>query len=402
MPIERKAPWWFEEYKWYVIPLTFLVSALILIISVYAVYSAYSSKPIEVTQQLVTNIANDDIKAPKTQYVPDDKYFESFHTALNGDQQYVTDENFASDTLGAAVIDSAIFQEQTAVFQHEYTVSDANQELYNIADRYYTVYYGSKRVSPIYPLAVANVETPGRADNSITWSALFPSKYVDINRLYTFNVTDVLNLDDAAYKALTTEWSTRDRGALQMSTTYGTGNKYFNAQMSGDEKSKLATVDTSKHSTWASMASDQPGDRFYVPDVCLRLASANSIAVNNMVDNNYRPKTDLQLICQLAMFHHRSGVWYNKNHNASVGEWKSSEVAYKYSERISQKDITDRLRSYAIEHEDVFNITNDEVEKIFKEVTGESFSSYASNDLVCLYPLKVEYAYIKLCMMYSE
>jgi hypothetical protein len=92
-------------------------------------------------------------------------------------------------------------------------------------------------------MALANVETPGRADNSITWSSLFPSKYADVSTMGTFDVTTVLS-DPKIYAALSSEYSTKYRGALQMSTTYGTGNSAINRQMSGSEVSKLKTVDS--------------------------------------------------------------------------------------------------------------------------------------------------------------
>ena len=148
-------------------------------------------------------------------------------------------------------------------------ISDANSALYDLADKYFQVYYGSMRLSPITPLAIANVETPGRADNNVTWSALFPSKYVPINMLYTMDVTTVLS-SESIYKPLSTEYSTRDRGALQMSPTYGTNNDYFNRLMSDSEVDKLSTISDSKHENWIKGASSKRGDRFYVPDVCLR------------------------------------------------------------------------------------------------------------------------------------
>lgn len=389
-----------EEYKLVLLPLFLTISSGVIILCAFFIYDSKVREPITIDKVITEQLSNNLVKAPATHYSPDSSYFESFETAWLSDE-FSTDEKFSSESYGAMIAEDAMFQEQTASFEHQYVISNANRELYNIADKYYNVYYGSSRVSPVYPLAVANVETPGRADNDVTWSALFPSKYVDVNKMYTFNVTDVLSLSDSAFTALTTEWSTRDRGALQMSTTYGTGNEYFNNQMSGTEKEKLSKVDTSRNSSWAAQASGEAGDRFYIPDVCLRLSAANTQAVKNMIDNSYRPENDLQLVCQLAMFHHRSGIWYNKNHNKSVGEWKSGEVAYSYSKLISSPDVVKALRQYALDNEDCFNIPNDTVIKLFRQTTGMSFDSFASKDLVCLYPLKVEYAYIKLCLMYA-
>lgn len=342
------------------------------------------------------------IVTPETHYAPTKEYFERFGTAQLP-ESYTEYGTYTSEEKQQAYViidDNARFNEEVASFTQEYEISNANQELYNIADKYYQVYWGSQRVSPVYALAVANVETGGRADHSITWSALFPSKYVAINKLYTMDVTTVVS-DDSIYKPLSTESSTRDRGALQMSPSYGTGNAYFNSLMSGTEKEKLMGV-SSSHTNWIAGASDKPGDRFYVPDVCLRLSAANTDAITRITENDYTPDSDTQLIVMLAMYHHRSGVWSNKDRSKKVGEWNSSGTAYEYSKLVSSKAVTQRLRQYAVEHEKDFWIDATVAKQVFREATGRDMSEFASNTIVCTYPVKVLYAYIKLCIMYAE
>lgn len=279
-------------------------------------------------------------------------------------------------------------------------VTGANKELYNIADEYFIVYYNSDRVSPIFPMALANVETPSRADNSKTWSALFPSKYVSTDLMRTFNVTNVVS-DDNIYKALSSEVSTRDRGALQMSPTYGTNNAQVNKLMSGTEKEKLKSVDTSKHSSWASGASSSPGDRFFLPDVLLRMRAASSLQISNMIKNNYQPETDIQLIAMLAMGHHSSGVWHFNNHGKSVGCWKSGELAFTYAKKLGNEQFANAVRDYAMNSDKLY-IDSNIAKTIYKQVYSESFSTYSTKDIVCTYPIKVMYAYVKLSMLYTE
>ena len=345
----------------------------------------------------------DMVTAPETHYVPDKVYFDSFGTVVtpeNYEQYSTVDIEEERERYTAYVNEHALFKEEAASFKTEYTVSDANRELYELADKYYQVYWGGQRVSPIYPLAVANVETGSRADHSITWSALFPSKYVDINQLYTMNVTTVLS-SESIYSALTKESSTRDRGALQMSPSYGTGSSYYNSLMSGNERDKLSGVSTS-HNNWVSGASKYSGDRFYVPDVCLRLSAANTDAIDRMYKNKYIPESDMCLIAMLAMYHHRSGVWSSADHGKSVGEWKSGNAAFEYANLVSSPAMVAELRKYAMQHEDRFWMDADTVKDLFKSVTGRSMSEFASRTLVCTYPIKVEYAYIKLCLMYTS
>ena len=278
--------------------------------------------------------------------------------------------------------------------------SGANEELYNVSDEYFIVYYNNDRVSPIFPMALANVETPSRADNSKTWSALFPSKYVSTDLMRTFDVTNVVT-DSNVYKALSSEVSTRDRGALQMSPTYGTNNSEINKLMSGTEKDKLKTVDTSKCSSWASGASSSPGDRFYLPDVLLRMRAASNLQISNMIKNDYQPETDMQLVAMLAMGHHSSGVWHFNNHNKSVGCWKSGELAFTYAKKLGNSEFVNAVKDYA-SNSDKLYIDNNVAKTIYCKVYPESFSTYSTKDIVCTYPIKVMYAYIKLSMLYTE
>lgn len=278
-------------------------------------------------------------------------------------------------------------------------VSDANRLLYNLADTYFSCYFGNDRVSPILPMAIANVETPGRADFTKTWSALFPSRIVAIDLIETMDVTTVVS-DPTIFSALSKEYSTRDRGALQMSPTYGTGNSELNALMSGNEKDKLKDVDCSNYTSWVSGASSNSGDRFYIPDVCLRLSAAMQQQVDNMIKNNYQPNNNMQLIAQCAMGHHSSGVWHFSNHSKSVGRWRTAELAYQYSTNISQQNFIDVLSNYAQQSNSNY-ITSDTAKNLYYSTFSEPLSTYATSDIVCTYPIKVMYAYIKLCMLYT-
>ena len=332
------------------------------------------------------------VEPPETHYVPDNMYFNEFASAYIPIEQFGAEEVFSSDFVN---VENSTFEESVM------NIQDANLALYDLADKYFQVYYGSMRLSPITPLAIANVETPGRADNNVTWSALFPSKYVPINMLYSMDVTTVLS-SESIYKPLSTEYSTRDRGALQMSPTYGTHNAYFNQLMSGSEVDKLSTISDSTHATWIKGASSSRGDRFYAPDVCLRLSSAFMEAISDITKNNYAPSSDYQLLAMCAMYHQQSAVWSNKNHNKSVGKWNSGKLAYDYSALISSAEFLKALKDYAYSNPDVYCISNDALAKIYKANSNKPMSDFASSTLVTNYPIKVLYAYIKLCIMYGR
>ena len=280
------------------------------------------------------------------------------------------------------------------------TADEVNMKLYQIADTYFQVYYGQQRISPIFIMAISNVETPGRADNKVTWSALFPSRIVPVEYIDTFCVTDVIS-NPTWYTALSTEYSTRDRGCLQMSPTYGTGNPSINAMMSGTEKDKLVTVDTSKYATWVSGASSNAGDRFYLPDVCLRMTAAMQTQCAYILSNGYRPDTDMQLIAMLAMSHQSSGIWVSKYHSKAIGCWRSGDLAFNWAKTVSSDEVIAALTDYANTH-DACYIDTATAKSIFKNVSSEQCANYATKDTVCYYPMKVLYAYIKLCQLYTQ
>lgn len=327
----------------------------------------------------------------KTSYVPSAEYFKTFDTSL----MPVNAEQFST------VDEFATFEDTSSTFMEEWSVKNANKALFDLADKYYQVYWGDKRVSPLYPLALANVETCNRADHSVTWSSLYPSKILPVSLLYDADVTTVLGSGDKVYKALTTEWSTRDRGALQMSPTYGTGSDYFNKMMSGTERSKLKEAGYNLSDTWIKGSSTESGDRFHTPDVCLRLSAANTSAIESMISNKYVPESDLHLVVMLAMYHHRSGVWSNANHNKKCGEWLSSGLAFEYSKELTSVEFAEYLKDYISDNPDVYTLSQEEALKLYKDYFGKNPTKYTKSTLVSSYPIKVLHSYIKMNMLYA-
>ena len=389
----------FDEYKYVILIVLFGVTAL----SCFFMFDAIREHGQKRRIFMEPLVINSSVPQVETNYVPGKEFYEAFATTKmpsNWSQFKTFDAEAAREKYKSWVEEGAQFNDESAQFELQYDITDANQALFDLSDQYYQVYWGSQRISPIYPLAVANVETGLRADHDITWSALFPSKYVPIEQLYTMDVTTVIS-DDSIYKALSKESSTRDRGALQMSPTYGTSSDYYNNQMSGTERAKLGAIEHSNYNTWVSGASELPGDRFYIPDVLLRLASANTDAIQRITQNEYKPRDDMMLIAMLSMYHHRSAIWSKQDRSTSCAEWKSRSLAYEYATLCSSADMIDAMKSHAMTHEDDFWISNDVSVEMFESTTGRKMSEFASKQLVCLYPIKVLYSYVKLSIMYS-
>ena len=379
---------WFRMNKDKCIVIACLVVAVIFVIggSATIYYKLNHKKPLVVSIQPLEHM---DIQSPTPTF-----------------SEYYGTPTFEEFTGSSDV--GVIFEEEykavttdTTFEQVSTKATGANKLLYDIADSNFIVYYGSQRLSPVFPLALANVETPGRADHSLTWSALFPSKIVSVDMIETMDVTTVVS-NPNYFKALSAEVSTRDRGALQMSPTYGTGIASINALMSGTEKDKLKAVNTSAYSGWAGGASNSPGDRFCVKDVCLRLSGSMQQGIGFMVKNGYTPKSDMQLVVMCAMHHHSSGVWYYKDRNKSVGQWKSVQKAYEWSEVVSSQEMISTLSTYAKENPTVMFIDGNVAKNLYQKVSSVPMSNYANRELVCTYPIKALYAYIKLCMLYTS
>lgn len=372
-----------KQYWVLFIPTLFI---LILVISIMLIKVSNKKEPI-----IVDILVYQDIGTDTPEMSENVKSYSAY--SANGTQTY----GASSQT------DFYIEQEFDASSESKFTENvntSPNDQLYQLCDSYFTVYYGSNRISPILPMAIANVETPGRANNKVTWSSLFPSAVIPVDKIYSSDVTTVIE-DSIYFATLGHEYSTRDRGPLQMSPTYGTNNKELNMLMSGTEVQKLKKVDVSGYSGWASNASNYPGDRFYIPDICLRMSASMQSQIDNMQKNGYIPNNDMQIIAQCAMGHHNSGIWYFSNHNKKVGKWNSAELAYTYASRISEQQFIDVLSEYAKEHDECY-INSTVAKKLYYENFEEPMSTYCTADIVCTYPIKAMYAYIKLCMLYTS
>lgn len=371
-----------------------LVSCIVVVIlAIVIIASIVHNKTSRKSSTLVTNsltILNTGMPIPQYEKgnITKDVY-EEFIAGTAG-TAYTSYEDFLSKS-------DTLMGQQSAVI----SATGANKDLYEAADQYFVCYYGSQRLSPVFPMALSNVETPGRADNSITWSALFPSKHISVDKMLTADVTTVV-ADPKVQSALSREVSTRDRGALQMSPTYGTGNATINKEMSGTEKEKLSKVNTDSCSSWASGASDQPGDRFFLPDVCRRLSAAMNQTITYMLRNEYVPENDVQLVVMCAMSHHNSGVWYYKDRGRAIGAWKSAGSAYELSKMLSTQEFVDVISKSVRESNNLYIDTNKAVSIWSTVYPDKSLTEYTSNSTVYSYPIKALYAYLKLCYLYTK
>lgn len=314
---------------------------------------------------------------------------------------------------------------------------DCNSKLFEICNKYYLATYAGKQLSPLIPMAIANTETPGRADNTITYSSLFPSKCVPVTSAESINNMSCLAVIESpeAFSALASDHWTRDRGALQMNPSYGIEYEAFNSLMGPSESEILANisglgVDFSAYTAkqprynntigideWLAMASSYPGDRYNVKDSVLRLAAASQSAVNDFTAN-YEIINDAQEMCIVAMHHNSGSVWNPSYISKKVGNWRSGAVAYRYCCAVSSVEFIAKIKALCIERlTEARNsgktppmiLERYDAKKLFDEAFKEGivddYNTYVYTgryyEVTYLYPIQALYAYTMLGLAYS-
>lgn len=314
---------------------------------------------------------------------------------------------------------------------------DCNSKLFEICNKYYLATYAGKQLSPLIPMAIANIETPGRADNTITYSSLFPSKCVTVTSAESINNMSCLAVIESpeAFSALASDHWTRDRGALQMNPSYGIEYEAFNSLMGPSESEILANVsglgvdfsaytakqprynDTIGIDEWLAMASSNPGDRYNVKDSVLRLAAASQSAVNDFTAN-YEIVNDAQEMCLVAMHHNSGSVWNPLYVSKKVGNWRSGAVAYRYCCAVSSVEFMAKIKALCIERltearnsgkTPPMTLERKDAKKLFDEAFKEGivddYNTYVYTgryyEVTYLYPIQALYAYTMLGLVYS-
>ena len=236
-----------------------------------------------------------------------------------------------------------------------------NIEILDLCSRYFRVSWNGKEITPLLVMSMCQNETGLRADKNITFCALYPSAVVpptSVRDISEFNSAKVLQ-SATTFNALASDWWTRDRGPLQMCTTYGVHDDSFNKQMSTSEKELLSNVSFSTEYTaytnkegvitstdWVSLAAEEGGDRHNIKDICLRMSSELSTAVG-YIEKSYNVRDEMQMLCMLSMRHGAGSMWLSDYKNKEISYWRSGSAACEYAEAVSQPAACDYLRELA-------------------------------------------------------
>lgn len=314
---------------------------------------------------------------------------------------------------------------------------DCNTALFDMCNKFFLTAWNGKQLSPIIPMAIANIETGSRADQSVTYSSLFPSGCVSINSADAIaNMSCVAVLEDAtSFNQLASDHWTRDRGPMQMNPNYGIGLDAFTSLMGPSEAEILsnirgAGIDFTGYQAWEprnsrsigveewlSGLATTPGDRHNVKDTILRFASASQEAIN-AYSSMYTIESNLEAVAVIAMSHNAGSVWNPGMVTKKVGNWRSGQSAYAYCSAISNSKFTDKIRALADANIEKarsggkkvkMTLDRDEAKKLYAEAVSEglisNYTTYITEgkyfEVTYCYPIQAMYAYLILTAVYS-
>lgn len=289
---------------------------------------------------------------------------------------------------------------------------DLNQHLLNLCYAYFNVSMSGCKLSPLFPMAIANVETGGRADPNKTFSSLMPSKYVKCDTPVDIDNYSILSLFESeyAYNALTQEWSTNERGSLQENYGYGVKGLTLPSERSIiDQAYPDGNYPAWVEDWWLRGVSVDAGDRFSIQGSVSRLqVSCNQTA--SWVDQQYFVDNELQAVGILAIAHGASSAFNPVVRDRTVGNWISGQRAYDYATALSQPEAYGVIRDYAMSTYPNRTISRATAKKLLEEMSSKGLIDdigtyvHLSGNLAEVsytYPVCVLYAYTQLGFFYS-
>lgn len=314
---------------------------------------------------------------------------------------------------------------------------DCNTKLFEICNKYFLTTYQGQQLSPLIPMTISNIETPHRATQAVTYSALFPSKIIPITSADAISNMSCLAVMESpeVFAQLAADHWTRDRGALQMNPAYGVDYPAFNSLMGPSEAEILGNIrgtgiDLSLYNAyeprnsrtitgdmWLDELSTYPGDRFSVKDSVLRLASACQSSIDQY-GSQYQIENDMETMCLLAMSHNSGSVWNPAYQQSKVGNWRNGATAYTYCKQITSPEFTVKLKNYCTDKlesarnsskEIPMTLDRKDAKALFEEAEAEGIVSnyisyvYEGNyyEVTYCYPIQALYAYTMLGLVYS-
>ena len=279
--------------------------------------------------------------------------------------------------------------------KYSQTFVDLNVHLLNLGYKYFNVYVGDNKLSPLFPLALANVEHADWADSNKTFSALIPSKYVSCNNIHDINNYSVLSLfqTESAYKGLSTEGA---RGSIPMSVGYGTAGISLPSELeivsdaypTGEYPSWIAEW-------WVRGIAKESGDRFSIEGSVSRLSSACS-QTTAWLSQEYVIDREVQAVALLSLAFVDANTF-----NPSASTKSDRDDAFNYAISISSTDALAVIRRYAETTYPNKSIDTSVALSLLDEMLLPEDIGSTLTDKELSYPIQTLYAYIQVGCLYS-
>lgn len=294
-------------------------------------------------------------------------------------------------------------------------------------------------LSPLLPLAEANLEG-GRVDTSETFSAMASTSVYDfssVEELKALDVTRVLDSEDT-WLAMSREYYTRDRGALQCNTNYSGNDPSYGAS----EYSLLATY-IAEHpevlnyrsnsdsrgnrfsvAEWVNSSRTKYGDRFNVESMVRMFVDEKALVEIPSIEANFSSlQNEYQVYTIMAYNHWIGSGFMTMDEDIAYAGFRTIGRAYEYCADISTPKAIEIIYSQCLQDIQsarskgknppkclgmtsayrVYNLLVDEgVCKDWDYYFRHKYTgSWDQGDTACTYALGVIYGVMQMSLLYS-
>lgn len=294
------------------------------------------------------------------------------------------------------------------------------------------------RLSPLLPLAEANLEG-GRVDTSVTFSALASSsvyEFTCVEDLADLNVTDVLR-SEATWYTMTSEYYTRDRGALQCNPAYGSNKVSYGASERSlldayVEEYGIPAYGTNRDSRgntfsvadWIATSRTKYGDRFNVTSMVQMFADEKAQVEIPSIEANFSDLQNEYHVYAIMAYNHWIGSGFmTMDEGSAYAGFRTIGRAYEYCRDISSPKAIEIIYSQCLQ--DIQYARSRGVNpprcldrsggyRVYKLLVSEGvcedwdyyFRHFVTNnwdqgDTACTYALGVIYGVMQMALLYS-
>lgn len=242
---------------------------------------------------------------------------------------------------------------------------ELNTYLYDVCQQYAgNLFCSGIQLSPLLPLAEANLEG-GRVDRSQTFSAMASTSVYDfssVEELKAFNVVRVLDSKETWLK-MSSEYYTRDRGALQCNPNYGGNDPAYgpsersllDAYVAEHGVPDYGTNTDSRGNTftvadWIDYSRTKFGDRFNVESMVRIFADEKASTEIPIIERNFSNIQNEYHVYAIMSYNHWIGSGFmTMDEDIAYAGFKTIGRAYEYCEAISSPRAIEIIYSQCLQ-----------------------------------------------------